>query len=354
MFDLSAEEPVTDLDPSAHADAAKRGGAGGDDPPDADASPVHHLDPEDRPLSADSGGAPADGDDGPTLPAPRTGRRLHLGRAGQLVAVLLGGVVLGGVLVGLAGAVGKSSGATPSPSPVPSPSAASGGLVNGATMGDAAAPITVEIWADYQCPFCRLETVAFGGALERELAFTGKVRIEFHDFAFLGQESVDAAVAARCAGRQDPAAYWRYHDLVFAAQQGENQGAFSRANLVALATAAGIQTTPFTSCLDDPTVAQAVTAETARGRALGITSTPTMRITGPGGTKVIEGFSGSWTALSAAVEGVASPAPSGAPGSAPTSGSPAASGQPATSPGPGSSPGTGSSASPGASTSPSP
>ncbi len=350
MFDLSAEEPVTDLDPTAHADPAEPGGGAGDSPQDAEAPRALQLDPEDRPAPADSDGASGDGDDGIQAPTLRPGRRLRLGRGGELVAVLLGGIVLGGALVALAGAAGASSGATPSasPAPSPSPSAATERFVNGATLGDSTAPITVEIWADYQCPFCRLEDVAFGGALERELAIPGKVRIEYHDFAFLGQESVDAAVAARCAGRQDPAAYWRYHDLLFAAQQGENQGAFSRANLVALATAAGIDTAPFTSCLDDPTVAQAVTAETSRGRTLGISSTPTMRITGPGGTKVIEGFSGTWTAVSAAIDAVASPAPSGAPASGPATASPGTSGQPATSPP------AGSSGSPGASISPSP
>ena len=107
------------------------------------------------------------------------------------------------------------------------------------------APVTIEIWADYQCPFCRLEAMVFGGSMERAYVLPGTARIVYHDFAFLGQESIDAAVAARCAGRQDPGAYWRYHDLLFASQQGENQGAFSRANLVTLAGIASLDATAF-------------------------------------------------------------------------------------------------------------
>lgn len=342
---------MTDLDPTAHADAAGHGGTAGDSPAGAEASPTRPPGADDRMPTGDVDGTPPGSDEGAQPPGFRAARRSRLGRGGELAAVLVAGLVLGGALVALAGAVGKPTGAAPSASAIasPSPSSSGGGLVvDVATLGDAAAPVVVQVWADYQCPFCRLEAVAFGGALERELALSGKVRIEYRDYAFLGQESVDAAVAARCAGRQDPAAYWRYHDLLFAAQQGENQGAFSRANLVALATAAGIRTTTFTSCLDDPTVAAAVRAETASGRALGVSSTPTMRITGPGGTQVIKGFSGSWTALSAAIDAVAAPAPSGTPAPGTASASPAVSGRP------GASSGAGSPGSPGASISPSP
>ena len=107
--------------------------------------------------------------------------------------------------------------------------------------------------------------MVFGGSLERAFVLPGTVRVIFRDFAFLGQESTDAAVAARCAGRQDPGAYWRYHDLLFAAQQGENQGTFTRANLVTFAGLAALDATSFTACLDDPSVAKAV-ARRDRGR----------------------------------------------------------------------------------------
>ena len=135
----------------------------------------------------------------------------------------------------------------------------------------------------------------------------------FRDYAFLGQESIDAAIAARCAGRQDPAGYWRYHDFLFAFQGGENQGLFVRANLVKLATYAGFAEAPFTACLDDATVSAAVAAETAEGAKLGVTSTPTLRVIGPGGTETVRGF-GTWPELAATIERVLKPAPSATPG----------------------------------------
>jgi protein-disulfide isomerase len=255
---------------------------------------------------------------------------------GYLAAAAGGGLLVGLVLFA-AGALGAGS-PTPSPSPAPSatpaasasPTSPAGSVfVDGQAVGRADAPVTITIWADYQCPFCRLEAFAFGGALEREYAGSGLARIVFHDLAILDygsstKESQDAAIAARCAGRQDPGGYWRYHDLLFLQQQGENQGAFARENLVALAGISGLDTPSFTACLDDPAVREAVVAQTAEGNAQGVQSTPTTIVTGPGPTQILRGFTQEWTVLADAIERAASPGATPTPGPTPIS-TPAAS-----------------------------
>jgi protein-disulfide isomerase len=244
---------------------------------------------------------------------------------GYLAAALAGALLLGGGLVAFGGIGRASPLPSPSPSPTPRPN-----IVDGPSLGSAAAPVTIEIWADYQCPYCRLETIVFGGSMERTYVLPGFARIVYRDFAFLGQESTDAAVAARCAGRQDPGAYWRYHDLLFASQQGENQGTFARPNLLALAGIAALDATTFSACLDDPAVAKAVADETAQGRAAGIVSTPTLRVIGPGGTRLLAGISSGWSTISDAIAAASTVAPAGSPGpgespAATASGTPAAS-----------------------------
>ena len=193
----------------------------------------------------------------------------------------------------------------------------------------------MEVWADYQCPACRLEDLLFGGAVEREYASPGIVRIVYRDFAFLGQESTDAAIAARCAGRQEPAARLRYHDALYTFQQGENQGLFVRDNLVQIAQIAGVpDTTAFTACLDDPAVATEVADETAAGGNVGVNSTPTLRLSGPGGERVLTGVSQTWVTLRDAIEAVRVPPATPGPSSSPA-GSPApASASPTVSPAP--------------------
>ena len=257
----------------------------------------------------------------PTGPPPATARpgRGPAVALGYLAAALAGALLLGGSLVAFGG-VGRASPSpspTLAPTPTPPPNAA-----DGPSLGSAAAPVTIEVWADYQCPYCRLETMVFGGSMERAYVLPGIARIVYRDFVFLGQESIDAAVAARCAGSQDPGAYWRYHDLLFASQQGENQGTFKRENLVTLAGIAALDATAFTACLDDPAVAKAVADETAQGRAAGIESTPTVRLSGPGGTRILSGFSAGWSTISDAMAAVSVPAPpaSPAPSASPTPG----------------------------------
>jgi protein-disulfide isomerase len=235
-----------------------------------------------------------------------------------------------GLVVGAAGlglATGAIGGAAPSPTPAPTeaPTAAPTALPVGNTFGRPDAPVTIEVWADYQCPYCRLEDLLFGGPVDREYVAPGIARVIYRDFAFLGQESIDAAVAARCAGAQDPAAQLRYHDALFTFQQGENEGRFVRANLIQVAQIAGVPSeAAFTACLDDPALATAVADETTAGRNVGVTSTPTLRLRGPGGERVLTGFSQTWPPLRDALEAVRvaapespSPASSAAPSASP-------------------------------------
>jgi protein-disulfide isomerase len=245
---------------------------------------------------------------------------------GYLAAAVAGGAL---VLVALAATGSLGSGAQPATSPSPSAAAGEAATTGAApVLGDPAAPVLVEIWADYQCPYCGLMTHAMEASIIRDYVDTGRIRLAFRDFAFLGQESLDAAVAARCAGLQD--GYWRYHDLVFASQQGENQGTFSTDTLVALAGFAGLDRAAFTTCLADPAIGDAVAAETAAGRTLGVVSTPSMNVVGPKGTtllKGVPGFSGLEDAIEEVMTGV-KPSPSPSPSAAPSPDASAAAGSP--------------------------
>jgi protein-disulfide isomerase len=218
-----------------------------------------------------------------------------------------------GIAIGAAG-LAFATGALPpaaAPAPTPPPGAIGApGAPAGPAIGLPDAPVTIEIWADYQCVFCRLEHVLFSGAVVREYAMAGIALVVHRDFAFLGQESIDAAVAARCAGQQEPAVQLRFQDALYAFQEGVNQGRFARENLVQVAELVGVpDTAAFTACLDDPAVAAAVAAETQAGREAGIDATPTIRLSGPGGELLLRGFSQNWPKLRDAVEQVRTAAP---------------------------------------------
>lgn len=143
-------------------------------------------------------------------------------------------------------------------------------------LGSAAAVVQIHEYADFQCPSCGAFSRSIRPQIVQAYVDTGKARIVWHDFAWIGSESRAAANAARCAG--DQGRFWEYHDLVYANQSGENQGAFSTANLKAFGATLGLDPGPFEACVDGGTYSAAVQADLADVRRLGFTGTPTFVI----------------------------------------------------------------------------
>jgi protein-disulfide isomerase len=106
--------------------------------------------------------------------------------------------------------------------------------------------------------------------------------MEWHDFPWIGQESRDAANAARCAG--DQGKFWEFHDLLYRNQAGENSGAFSRDRLKALGATLGLEPGAFGGCVDSGTHGGAVQADFATTHSLGMNGTPTFII---GGQRIV-------------------------------------------------------------------
>ncbi len=149
---------------------------------------------------------------------------------------------------------------------------------DGRTLGPSTAKVTLDIWEDFQCPACANFTNQIEPVLISRYVVPGQLKITYHDFAFIGQESQDASSAARCAGQQGK--FWEFHDYLFANQNGENQGWFTRARFVAIADKIGLDQAAFQACYDGGSQRQAVTAETQSGSAAGVSSTPTLILDG--------------------------------------------------------------------------
>ena len=69
-------------------------------------------------------------------------------------------------------------------------------------IGAIDAPVVLSEWVDFRCPFCAVFSRDVLPQLVQEYVDEGKVRIEVHDVAFFGDESLRAAVAARAAGEK--------------------------------------------------------------------------------------------------------------------------------------------------------
>lgn len=204
-------------------------------------------------------------------------RRQNRAAAFGLIALFVALAFGGGIAVGRATA--PNAGA-PSLAPVsvsPGPTAVAGLPSAGPRLGRADAKVVIDYWADYQCPFCAKFAQQVIPQLTSRIA-DGTVALVHRDYAFLGDESIDAAIAVRCAGREDR--YWAMHDAIYGAQQGENKGAFSRIRLGQVAAAVGLDATAFATCMDDRAMLVDVLDDTAAGVRAGIASTPTIDVNG--------------------------------------------------------------------------
>jgi protein-disulfide isomerase len=149
---------------------------------------------------------------------------------------------------------------------------------NAPTLGPSEAPVTLIEFADFQCPFCKKFQDEVFPQLKSRYTDTGKAKFIFQDFAFLGEESLQAAAAAKCAADQQQ--FWPYHDLLYAKQGSENSGTFSNTALKSFAQQLGLNQAEFNQCVDSGKYTQAVQDETTAGQSFGVSATPTLFING--------------------------------------------------------------------------
>ena len=146
------------------------------------------------------------------------------------------------------------------------------------SLGDEDAPVTMIEYSDFQCPFCGKFARDTEPKLVEKYVKDGTLRIEWRDFPYLGQESANAAFAARAA--QEQGKFWEYHDLLYENQESANSGAFSDEKLLALAREAGLDLERFEADMKSGKFEGAVAADFEEGQREGVTGTPTFVING--------------------------------------------------------------------------
>lgn len=165
---------------------------------------------------------------------------------------------------------------------------------NDNSMGDPNAPIVMEEFSDFQCPFCERFHEETEPLLRQYYIEPGKVRFVYRSMGNWlsanigsGTESQDAALAAYCAGDQNK--FWEMHDLLFANVLGENVGSFSEQRLKLIAETANLRMDEFTSCFDSNKYGDRVQQDLEDGNAANIQGTPSFLLTyvSAGETKTI-------------------------------------------------------------------
>jgi protein-disulfide isomerase len=151
-------------------------------------------------------------------------------------------------------------------------------LADASAMGEPNAPVVIEDYSDFQCPFCRIFHEETLDLIVDEYVSTGEVYFVFRNYAFIGAESTAAANASLCAAEQNR--FWEYADIAFANQTGENVGAFSDLRLLGFAAELGLNQDEFSACFNESRYQDQIDSDIRDGGLAGVASTPSFTING--------------------------------------------------------------------------
>jgi protein-disulfide isomerase len=139
------------------------------------------------------------------------------------------------------------------------------------SLGPSDARVTIIEFSDYNCPYCRrFHAETFPALME---AYPDQIRFVYRDLPITSAESLVAAQAANCAGKQD--AYWPYHNQLLKADLGLGQAAYE-----VYANRLDLDAEALTACIAAGEEQAEVESDARAATALGVSGTPTFFING--------------------------------------------------------------------------
>ena len=145
-------------------------------------------------------------------------------------------------------------------------------------IGNANAPVTMAFWFDYQCPFCKKFEENVGTQLYENYVKTGKLKIVFKDFQFLGDDSTVGGEFGRAMWEAYPDHYYEWLKAMFAAQDDEGDKGFGDLESIKGITAKipGVDVNKVVALMNQKksTYDAAMAADRAEAQKMGINGTP--------------------------------------------------------------------------------
>jgi len=225
--------------------------------------------------------------------------------------VLAGALIAGAVLWNGSHPTSAPAGTGGSPQAAPSVNIKNVKTAGDPYIGQQNAPVTVAFWSDFQCPYCKafeighpqIPTPAALPDIIKNYVDTGKVKIVFMDFTFLGNDSVTAALYNRSIWKLYPDKYFAWRTAMYTAQDEEGDKGFGNAASIDKlnATIAGIDAAKVAADVkaNTSTYQAMVDADKAEAGKAGVNATPSFVI----GTKMIPGAV-SYATFQAAIDAV--------------------------------------------------
>jgi protein-disulfide isomerase len=158
-------------------------------------------------------------------------------------------------------------------------------LVDGSILvGQPNAPVTVVVYEDLLCPFCKMSHQANKAQLD-EWTAQGRVKVLYRPIAFLDRASKDqystrALNAIGAVVDTAPKAFPAFHDALYAEQPAEGGPGLSDDRLVELAVTAGAPRDAVRKAVTDRRFAAWAAQVTQKANQDGVASTPTVTVNG--------------------------------------------------------------------------
>ena len=146
------------------------------------------------------------------------------------------------------------------------------------SFGAAGAPVVLVSYSDFQCPHCREEAKALRENITK--TFPTQVRVYYKDYPLPNHDwAKTASIAGRCIFRQNPLAFWDFHDWVFDKQTEITSAGFIE-KLNGFIKGKEIDPLQLNRCVEKGETEAEVNKSMAEAKALGVSSTPTLFVNG--------------------------------------------------------------------------
>jgi protein-disulfide isomerase len=197
-----------------------------------------------------------------------------------LAGAVIAAAAIAGVLIAVAS--NRHAAAAPTVTTTPATSNPFAGIPqHGDRLGDPAAPATLLVFEDPQCPFCQEWALGTLPQVVTDYVKTGRVKLVYRGIEVIGPNSQAGLRAVYAAGLQNR--LWDFAEALYHLQGSENSGWITGAVIEAAASSAGANGREILAAAKTPAVTAPLRAAAQEAGAAGINGTPTFVLEHPPG-----------------------------------------------------------------------
>ncbi|HWB86412.1 MAG TPA: DsbA family protein [Bryobacteraceae bacterium] len=148
------------------------------------------------------------------------------------------------------------------------------------SFGTAGAPVVLVEFSDFECSYCKQEAKVLRDNLLKEYPTQVRFYFKYFPLETIHPWAKAAAIASACVFRQSPADFWSYHDWIFEHQESITAENLKSQVLDWAKSQKDLDALKLGECMDTKATEADIDKTVAEGRALNITSTPTLFING--------------------------------------------------------------------------